>query len=48
VNERTEPLRSPVALTPTDPRKIKKRISGLSPPPTKSLLQLKKSRFDES
>ena len=47
VCNRTETLRAPVTLTPTDPRKLKRRLSGISPPSTKSLLESKKSRFDE-
>ncbi|XP_053388689.1 uncharacterized protein LOC128551799 [Mercenaria mercenaria] len=47
VATRIEPLRAPVTLTPTDPRKIKRSISGITPPPTKFLMASKKSRIDE-
>lgn len=45
--ESDEPLTSPIPLTPSDPRKQKRTLSGVSPPPTKSLFEAKKSRFIE-
>lgn len=47
VCSRTEPVRAPAPLSPTDPRKIKKRLSGLSPPSAKSLFETKRSRFED-
>lgn len=48
VFNRTEPVSAPIQLTPSDPRKITKRLSGISPPSSKRLMELKRSRFSQS
>lgn len=41
------PLSAPQELSPTDPRKQKRTLAPVSPPPTRTLFELKKSRFED-